>query len=226
MHMGVDVSKLIRMKTIHFYSLFLLGTLLITSCKKDQIEEPDPEIAICGGAIIVNANFPMTTGSYWVYEFQTHMPDGSVNPAITMDTVRVVGDTTINGKGYRIFTRNLPMPSEYYLRDSSGYIVNQSGSVFLTPAPDYPQIYNDHYGMIGADTTHHYWDEFPGYESVTNTLGTFSCIQKTSWHDVWPSFGMSSADTLYFSSIGQVQRSYSFFSGAKPVGTLVDYHLE
>ena len=39
-------------------------------------------------------------------------------------------------------------------------------------------------------------------------------------------YGQIVADTNYYSPVGILQRSYGFSSGAKLVGTLVDYHIE
>jgi hypothetical protein len=63
---------------------------------------------------------------------------------------------------------------------------------------------------------------------VSTSFGpAYSSIQKTIHHKTWPVLGdQTFADTIYYSPIGILQRSYSYVSGGKRVGTLIDYHIE
>ena len=61
-------------------ALLCILTLLIFSCKKEEIEPevlPQEEIPIETDTISNNYH-PLTIGSYWVYEFDNHLPNGTI----------------------------------------------------------------------------------------------------------------------------------------------------
>lgn len=95
-----------------------------TSCKKDSAEPGQPA---AGNSFSI----PATTGSYWVYQWESIDSSGVSTPMAITDSVRVVGDTLINGLTYVAYDETFmgnPVPRRY-LRDSSGYIVNQNGLI-------------------------------------------------------------------------------------------------
>jgi hypothetical protein len=100
-------------------------SLAVLSCKKDKIDPTEPQ-----------PNNPSythvsTTGSYWVYDW--YQVDSTGNETLIpawRDTITIVGDTTINGKIYQHYKgTQWNSPTEYYNRDSSGYVVNPNGSI-------------------------------------------------------------------------------------------------
>jgi len=77
--------------------------------------------------------FPMTPGSFWVYNCYEIDSLGNESLFIENDTARVIGDTLINGNTYRIFSdrryiTGSPFENFFY-RDSLGYIVNENGDI-------------------------------------------------------------------------------------------------
>ena len=100
-------------------------SLTVLSCKKDKVEP-----------VIPTPNNPSythvtTTGSYWVYDWYDVDSTGTetLNPQ-WKDTIRIVGDTTINGEVFQHYRgKRWNSPVEYYNRDSSGYVINPDGSV-------------------------------------------------------------------------------------------------
>ena len=85
------------------------------SCKKD--DSPDSA---------KNSYFPLTNGSYWIYE--SYVVDSSGNEVLInndIDSIVITGDTTINNKVYKVkscFNYGHPTNKEFY-RDSMGYIL-------------------------------------------------------------------------------------------------------
>lgn len=171
----------------------------------------------------------MQTGNYWIFEFQTHMPDGSLTGNVSTDSLVVVGDTLLDDVFYHVIHTDKPSAnSVWYLRDDHGVIVNQWGSTILPPNPT-DEIFNfHHYVLEGTnDTLFRYIDEFPSLDYVETNFGEVECMFQKASHMIFPlADEITHVDTTYYSSFGPVQRSYAYFSGAKMIGTLVDYHLE
>ena len=78
--------------------------------------------------------YPLTTGSYWVYD--TYKIDSLGNETLKSenDTVAIIGDSLIRGNNYKVFygkPYNLfnMKKIKYCRRDSSGYIVDGYGLV-------------------------------------------------------------------------------------------------
>ena len=101
---------------------------LIVGCKKAI--EPEIQNQDCNSeSVVQRANYPISIGSYWVYDTYKVIDSSGVENVIrTSDTTRVIGDTTLNGEVYSIF-RGLryPMSSQkynWYLRDSLEHIVD------------------------------------------------------------------------------------------------------
>lgn len=201
----------------------VLSVLIIFSCKKENTTAANPS-----PTIPINTYFPLSIGNYWVYEFSTHLPDGSIVGTPSIDTLKVVRDTLISDNTYYIIETNKPIPnSQHYRRDSIGFIINNKGIVTLPPSAN-EGLYNFHYGFInGSDTAYAYWEEFQDGYSISNSTGTYDCMAQLATHEAWPIIGGNTVvDTSYYSTIGIVQRSFSYLSGAKNIGVLMDYHLE
>ncbi|MDF3029072.1 MAG: hypothetical protein K0S23_3379 [Fluviicola sp.] len=100
-------------------------SLAVLSCKKDKIEPAEPQPSNPSYAHI------STTGSYWVYDW--YEVDSTGNETLIpawKDTIRIVGDSTINGKIFQHYKgTQWNSPIEYYMRDSSGYVVNTNGKI-------------------------------------------------------------------------------------------------
>ena len=215
-----------------FIAFTLIVSLSLVSCRKDDIIEdstntitPDYSSDI---AVVPNDFHPLSVGSYWVYEYDTHNPDGTIIDNNTIDTVKIIGDTLIDGYSYAIFTANIPYNNDIYYRRLSveGEVKSFFGSLVCPPNNSYTGQYNSHYGKSGEDTTYHYWQEFSGYETISTIFGDYDCIQMTAYHQYWPVLGGDLvADTNYFSSIGMLQKSASYSSGSKLVGTLIGYYI-
>ncbi|PHR43332.1 MAG: hypothetical protein COA32_16530 [Fluviicola sp.] len=158
-----------------------------------------------------------------------HQATGEISPNSSLDTLKVTGDTLIDGETYFVFNTNKPgQNTNYFRRVNQGEVVSHTGSLVCPPDNSYTGVYNDYYAVSGTDTVDYYWEEFSGYEMVSTTFGpAYSSIQKTIHHEFSVNGGEQlTADTIYYSPIGILQRSFSYFTGSKQVGTLVDYHLE
>jgi hypothetical protein len=215
-----------KLTTTQLLTILILSLITFSSCKKEEVTECEADTQL---AITTNDYFPISVGSYWVYEFRMHQVTGEISPNSSLDTLKVTGDTLIDGETYFVFNTNKPTQNtNYYRRVNQGEIVSETGVLVCPPDNSYTGIYNSYYDISGADTARHSWEEFSGYEMVSTTFGpAYSSIQKTINHKTWPTLGGNTfADTIYYSPIGILQRSFSYFTGGKQVGTLVDYNIE
>ena len=101
----------------------IMAVSFLSSCKKEE------------DTIAKVSYLPLNVGNYWIY--QEFMIDTSGNETANsiIDSVIINRDTIINRKKYYVLEGNYPYPDGYQreivenLRDSSGYIVNQNGTV-------------------------------------------------------------------------------------------------
>lgn len=200
--------------------LFLTLFSLYSCTKKDSIPQNNVPVQ-------TNAYFPMAVGNYWVYEFVNKDPEGNIigNPSI--DSIKIVTDTLINEKLFYVFETNKPLPNTRFMRhDSTGYIVDQHGNLKLLPAAN-EALYHHHYGYLGNDTAYSYWESFADNINVQSLVGNYTCLGRLAYHEAWPDFGgITSVDSNLYAPIGQLIRSYSYLSGAKIYGNLIDYSIE
>ncbi len=184
---------------------FTILSLAILSCKKDKVE-PQP----------VNSSYThvSTVGSYWVYDWYDVDSTGNETLWVTSwkDTTRIVGDTTINGEVFQHYKgKQWGTPQEYFLRDSSGYVVNPTGSI--------------HYSYMGVPALLHMYSD--GYMNRDAYLGGIQTINTN--------FGSKQANTTYL-EVSMVDgtpvnicgdlsvRFYSYYvSGLGCVGTETAY---
>lgn len=143
--------------------LFLLLLIMVfTSCKKVK------EVIVTESSALLPptlAYFPMTIGSYWVYQNVKIDTLGNETITSSTDTVRITGDTIINSNTYIIMKGmvwiNCSSSCENYYRDSSGYIVTPGGktvfsqsnlgdTLWIESEPSYATYY---YKMKTGDST-------------------------------------------------------------------------
>ena len=114
--------------------LFLLVCMvvLLFSCQKEEEKPSDP---------VPKANYlPLKIGNYWVYQRYQVDPLGNEILLNVPDSMVVKCDTTIHNKQYHVL-ENFRGGTFFYtfLRDSSGYIVNERG-VILFSATNFTDI--------------------------------------------------------------------------------------
>jgi hypothetical protein len=113
----------------------LAAVLLFSSCKKEKDPQPEtcPNVPTGGSSDMYH--FPLTIGSYWIY--QEINLDSSFNVTATtgLDSVYISHDTTINGKQYFVKERislsgggtSYFFAPASFVRDSAGYQVDPNG---------------------------------------------------------------------------------------------------
>lgn len=119
---------------------FTILSLVILSCKKDKIEpQPNPSNSY---------THVTTTGSYWAYEWYDVDSTGNETPSSVSwkDTIRIVGDTVINGEVFQHYKGTyINQATEYYHRDSMGCVISPDGRIAYSylGIPKLLNMYND-----------------------------------------------------------------------------------
>ena len=147
---------------------FTLLSLAILSCKKDKMA-PTPQP-------VNSYTHVSTVGSYWVYDWYDVDSTGNETLLATnwKDTIRIVGDTTINGEVFQHYEgKEFNQFTEYYRRDSSGYVVSPNGGIV--------------YSYLGIPMLLHLHND--GYMNQDTYLGQIQSIST--------SFGNKQANTTY-----------------------------
>lgn len=147
-----------KLKTFMKNALYFSFMLLIcfsASCKKEKDEIPSTSPA---SSSVSTTFFPLTTGSYWVYE-RFQMDTNGVETLVAIDSSYISGDTIINGATFSVFVGTYIDPNGIYCRrDSSGYIIDQYGTIHFSSTNfidtlrtgNTPGYYNSFYKMVPA----------------------------------------------------------------------------
>ncbi len=139
------------MRNLFFIALVII---LIAGCKKDGGEETPH------GTISLTNYFPLSVGNYWVYENYNIDSLGNETLVDRIDSMYINRDTTVNGYNYYIlegvnFTMGGFVPGIIGLfRDSSGYIVDQTGRKRLAKNDFIDTLFNEERFINGI----HYFD--------------------------------------------------------------------
>jgi len=153
--------------------LGIISILLATSCKKDeeQIANPPNEVD--------NPNYlPMDIDNYWVYVNYRIDSLGNETNTNRIDSIIITKDTLIDGKNYFKFDNYINKSNHFarYMRDSSGYIVDSKGNIYLSNS-NFTDILRTRIEKVNDDTlfTSDYKMEHIT-ESITVPAGTFTDI--------------------------------------------------
>ena len=165
------------MKNYVLFAGLGISLALIASCKKDN---PEPEVEDNNTppeTQSVKDYFPMTAGSYWVYQQTMYDTSGNVKPQTWKnDSVVVLNDTVIGSNTYHFVAEynfvGQATPFFHYYRDSADCVTDDQGNIIFSVNPEL--IYKD---ILTSDTVayvNYSYNSSP--TSVTVPLGTYSCV--------------------------------------------------
>jgi hypothetical protein len=145
--------------------VILAASLLALSCEENAIVGPGPTVET------VADFYPMSVGSYWVYDVIFTDSSGAVNGSITKDSVVVEKDTLIGGVSYRLIRSQVL--GESCNRDSAGFIVSSEGYKVLSIDPNSGLLQSRYY--VPNDTSFYWTVQLLPQDSVYSVpAGTFS----------------------------------------------------
>jgi hypothetical protein len=210
--------------------LLALVLALFTACKKDDVDPIDnnpPESS--------PNYFPMTVGSYWVYETYEIDSMGVETFKNMRDSLFIAGDTTIRNhtyyllKGTKYGSSQIKTLNAY--RDSNSYIVSHTGNVLFHPS-NFSDTLSIGLNQLGSDSV--FWSYWSKMESVPNQVqvpaGTFSSIRSaTEFYFSWlPDPHKTRTHYKYYADgVGQLINQFSFANNFHSYfeQRLVRYHI-
>ena len=206
----------------------LLGAALIfavaIACNKetDDLNTPSPDY------------FPLTNGSYWVYN--TYQIDSSGNENIVgdNDTIMIIGDSLINGNEYKVFYGvsfgHASIKKESYYRDSMDCIVNNEGKIIFSNKNFTDTLSVTSTFWSGSVYWYAIMEPFSG--DMVLPAGTFNDLlnSKLTVVDAGKQDIIGTSDYLYAPNVGLVLRQYFYISSHTNYRDyfeerLVDYHI-
>lgn len=213
----------------------IVATIFATSCKKDKDVGP-----------IVNNNpsttsntysFPLTIGSYWIYESVNMDSSYNITSTQGIDSVFIAKDTIVNGSHYfqkRII--NVNSGSSYAInyfidtlkvvRDSAGYIVDQFGKYIKHD--DFTNILNTstysqpQYTIVSRMTNKD--------SAVTVPAGTFTSINYQSKLSIQEPIYVGNrtkySNDIMANNVGVILQTACYFQSPTKLGIqLLRYHI-
>ncbi|MBL7915885.1 MAG: hypothetical protein JNL49_12640 [Bacteroidia bacterium] len=204
-------------------------TLLVASCKKDKDENPPATTPRT-----VSQYAQLKVGNYWIYERFSVDASGNETSLGQFDSCYVEKDTIINNLTYTKYVSPYiggPLTLNLYQRDSSGYLVDQNGIIYLAPN-DFTSTLEDRYVLAINDTVAHVTKQMVNKDSVvTVPAGTYTIINCRTMFEMYPGYNSGGTfrpiNSRYASGVGIVWDREVFFA-SQPTYTdrkLVRFHL-
>lgn len=207
------------MKNALCFSFLLL--VCFSSCKKEKDEAPTPS-----SPSVATNYFPLTTGSYWIYE-RFQMDTNGVETVVAIDSSYISGDTIINGDTFSVFVGTYIDPNGvYYRRDSSGYILDPFGIIHFSSTnftdtlrtSSTPGYYDSFYKMMPASTI----STPAGALVATDYLGTINIT-----YPAYPWDNPRYTHCYYSDGIGLIRETHFFLMNPNYDGRrLVRYNIQ
>ena len=198
----------------------LLALLCMQACKKDDADnEPQASSA--------DYFFPLKVGNYWVYETLN-----TQNNSTTINTISILGDTVVNGRTFYRFNSISPISimgvlGEYLLADSSGYIIDPTGFVYMANNGAMDTI------EITSGSAYDMVTRTGNRDSVVNVpAGSFYTLETVAdvyYKSITSPTGINprSMHSYAAKNIGNVKSTYFYYASVDAyVITLKSYHLE
>ncbi len=204
-----------------YFFLFILAAAF-SSCKKD-IDEDCPEPTPTPVTTASNY-FKLQVGNYWVYDQYT-IDTNNVETLSGHDSAYVWGDTVINGNTYYKFFDHY---ATWLVRDSAGFIIDNTGYVYFTNAIFNMPVSFDFYGSnIGYSESMTLSQQV----FVTVPAGTFTSYdwqtEVTLVDPAYPWAPVRYAHDYYAAGVGKVKDAYLFIgSPHRYERRLNHYHVQ
>ncbi len=198
------------MKKEAFILTLLLITIVISSCKKENEDEP-----IAPTPTTVYPNYSqLKVGNYWIYQQFELDSLGNETPKNIFDSCYVEKDTIINTYTYyKVFSPSEGLGTDYkYIRDSLHYIVSAYNGQILFSSQDFTTTFYSQYFQIAgsnSDTLAVLTAKMDDKNrSVTTPAGTFitsNMKEKISFNPSFqPSYRIRYRNNRYAENIGLV----------------------
>ena len=181
--------------------------------------------------------FPLTQGSYWVYETFIEDSNGQSVSINKTDSFAVDGDTVIRGESYariKNFTPYQGNPNynnSGFYRDSSGYIIHSAGGIVVTYHTYTDTIAKGSYSLNDSTLMYYHYGlfEYPT-QNFTVPAGSFNALTMRVTYHMYNGSSYDPYDNLYVygEGVGRLMDTYFFASQPDVLykRKLVRYHIE
>lgn len=211
----------------------IVPALFFVSCKKDEDEQPAPNPGNGNPAASISYSFPLTDGSYWIYQEEQVDPLGNLVSSGAIDSTYVAGDTVIGANTYKKIinvqgsgSHYLPQVQLQLLRDSAGYLVSAYGG-FL----DYNNFTDTlAQGNLGGAVDYYYFMRHPD-STVVTSAGTFQTVDyEGHMYSTDPNYPHPSPrfiHQLYADGVGKILYTSYYYSSPNYVQRrMLRYHIQ
>jgi hypothetical protein len=208
--------------------LFYLGTalLLLVRCN-DESSEP---------AVKTIENYlPLAVGNYWIYENYQVDTLGNETKLSEIDSVIITKDTVINNEKYFVFEGTHYLYNEnwgilYVLRDSSGYIVDNSGSIIFS-SDNFIDTLSERVDTMVGLTIYRTSKMERSEISITVPAGTYTVIDDKCtlviMEDITGIKQTKYIHNYYAKDVGKIMSNVVYVSGPDIIERrLIRYHIE
>lgn len=162
--------------------------------------------------------FPLAIGNYWVYNNYLIDSNGTETLLTDIDSIVINRDTLIRGNTYYIM-EGVSYPyniwrTENILRDSSNYIVDNTGRIIFSDS-DFNNTLYENDVIVGTDTL---VSSYYFMEQVSNTINTVAGAFDSIYNykgvvtSTFPGYPSSFPDiyNYYAPNVGRVLKNYYF----------------
>lgn len=204
----------------------LLLLCLAFSCNND--DQMLPEACQANPPKYYNFN----EGSYWIYQWSTIDTLGNETLMSSVDTIRNVGDTLINGNTYNVSKGTYlgTNSQDLYTRDSSGYLVNEDGRILFSAINFTDTLYTLEVPIENPQFTGAFQMHSDSLFMVDVPAGSFDCLNLQG-HFInelsSAAWDIRTSDSFFAAEVGEVLSTTFYASSANTlVRRLVDFSLE
>ncbi len=210
--------------------LFVIGLIVFSllSCEKENPGTTNNEV--------FSYDY-LQIGNYWIYEHFEIDTTGNEEKISETDSIVITRDTLINNNTYFIFEgTNYPYNRQWeivrILRDSSGYLINNEGTILLAPNNFTDTLIKKVYAPVDDVILYTLTTKMEHVEEpVTVRAGTFKVFNYRSTictPDVIPGIpNPRYMDNYYASGVGEILDTYFYLRGiTKFEKRLIRYHIE
>jgi len=205
------------MKRVNFL-IFTVLMFTLFSCSKDENNNGNTNLTPWEAGYI-----PLYPGNYWVYEHYKIDTLGNETFSDNYDSVVITGIEIIGGVQYFVFEGTWmsspdPMDTLFALRDSAGYFVDPSGTIYFTDQNFTDTLETFTFVISNGDTLYESCYKMESEpQVVTVPAGTFETLNYNGTiRTIYPAPNVQKIrdkDQLYAKNVGQVLDTY-FYLGS------------
>lgn len=169
---------------------------------------------------------PMQIGNYWIYEVSTVDKDSNFTFK-SIDSTFIAGIKAINGNEYYEYRSSSSAGFVQYLRDSSGYLVDEKGEKFMIANNFTDSLVSETVKLFGNIFSKTYRLMYKPSSAITTKAGAFDAVE-ARFTEEYPLVGYSYVAHAYYApNIGLILRQDKpNASGKFTVYNLLRYQVE